>query len=408
MGRTERTVFISYRRSTGASWALAVSQHLTHHGYDVFFDFTGIPSGDFEHAILGNIRERAHFLILLTPSALARVDRPGDWLRREIEYAMEQRRNIVPLLLEGFDFATPSIGRHLTGTLSALKGYQGLSVPIEYFDAAMERLRTSYLNVAVEAVSHPKVPLPNPLGTAAQRSAAASAPAVTRDDLLAVRWFERGVDVSDIETKIAYYTEAITIVPTFVAPFNNRGNALGRIGDWEGALADYDEAIRLSRNNAEAFNNRGVALAKLGRFERALTDFDESIRLRPDDFESRCNRAISRTDRSDWKGAIADYDEALRLKPDDAETHNNRGVARSKTGDLQGALTDFDAAIKLSPQALEPIYNRALARTDSGDWLGAVADYRAYLELGGEQIATNRPVVEKMIQLLVDRAKAKS
>ena len=56
-------------------------------------------SGDFERIILGNITARAHFLVLLTPSALERCDDPGDWLRREIETALANQRNIVPLML---------------------------------------------------------------------------------------------------------------------------------------------------------------------------------------------------------------------------------------------------------------------------------------------------------------------
>ena len=55
MSRVEKTVFISYRR-TSASWALNIYQHLTQHGYDVFFDFIGIASGDFERVILENIK----------------------------------------------------------------------------------------------------------------------------------------------------------------------------------------------------------------------------------------------------------------------------------------------------------------------------------------------------------------
>src|SRR4051812_45333004 len=80
MERIEKTVFISYRR-TNVPWALAVYQNLTNHGYDVFFDYTGIASGDFERIILGNIKASAHFLVLLTPSALERCSDPGDWLR---------------------------------------------------------------------------------------------------------------------------------------------------------------------------------------------------------------------------------------------------------------------------------------------------------------------------------------
>src|SRR6516164_10733454 len=103
MERVEKTVFVSYRR-TNIPWALAIFQNLTQHGFDVFFDYNGIASGDFERVILGNIKARAHFLVLLTPSALKRCSEPEDWLRREIEAAMSSQRNVVPVMLEGFDF----------------------------------------------------------------------------------------------------------------------------------------------------------------------------------------------------------------------------------------------------------------------------------------------------------------
>ena len=124
MGRIEKTVFISYRR-TNLPWALAIYQNLTHHGYDVFFDYESINSGDFEQIILGNIKARAHFIVILTPSALERCNEPGDWLRREIEAAIEQKRNIVPLFLEGFNFGSPSIAKYLTGKMALLKKYNG-------------------------------------------------------------------------------------------------------------------------------------------------------------------------------------------------------------------------------------------------------------------------------------------
>jgi hypothetical protein len=106
MGRIEKTVFISYRRDT--PWfARAVFQSLTQYGYDVFLDYTGLASGDFESVILENIRARAHFVVLLTPSALERCTEPADWLRREIETALESRRNIVSLTQEGSTLTHP-------------------------------------------------------------------------------------------------------------------------------------------------------------------------------------------------------------------------------------------------------------------------------------------------------------
>jgi len=151
--RIEKTVFISYRR-TNASWALNVYRDLASHGYEVFVDFAGIASGDFERMIVENIRARAHFVLLLTPSALDGCNRPEDWLRREIETALEARRNIVPLMFDGFDFNGPNIAKKLTGKLSTLQRYNALEIPVRYFDEAMGRLR-KWLNVPLEAVLHP-------------------------------------------------------------------------------------------------------------------------------------------------------------------------------------------------------------------------------------------------------------
>jgi hypothetical protein len=95
MERFDKTVFISYRR-LATPWAHAILYALERHGYDVFIDFK-IASGDFEEAIFANIKARAHFLPLLTPTALGRCGDPADLFRREIDTAIAERRNIVPI-----------------------------------------------------------------------------------------------------------------------------------------------------------------------------------------------------------------------------------------------------------------------------------------------------------------------
>lgn len=154
MARIEKTIFISYRRKD-ISWALAVYQYLTGRKYDVFFDYTSLSGGDFEQVIVSNIKARAHFVLILTPTALDRCNEPGDWLRREIELAVDEKRNILPLIFDGFSFSTPSIAEKLTGKLSYINRYNGLDVPAGYFIEAMERLSTRYLNVPLNAVIHP-------------------------------------------------------------------------------------------------------------------------------------------------------------------------------------------------------------------------------------------------------------
>jgi hypothetical protein len=102
-----------------------------------------------------NIRARAHFLVLLTPTALERCSDPNDWMRREIEAAPASQRNIVPLMLAGFNFGAPATASQLTGKLAVLKKYNALPIPQGYFSPAIKRLRNKFLNLQVDAVLHP-------------------------------------------------------------------------------------------------------------------------------------------------------------------------------------------------------------------------------------------------------------
>ncbi len=258
MERVDKTVFLSYRR-TNSPWALAIYQSLTSHGFDVFFDYNGIASGDFEKVILGNITARAHFLVLLTPSALERCHEPEDWLYREIEAALENQRNVVPIMLEGFDFGGRGIAGQLTGKIAALQKYNALEVPAAYFEAAMERLRGRFLNVPLSAVLHPASPFAQQAATE-QKHAADAAPAVQENELTAQQWFELGVVANDLDEKIRFNSEAIRLKPDSADAFYNRAIARNATGDVEGAVKDYHEAIRLSPDFAEAFRNRGTQL----------------------------------------------------------------------------------------------------------------------------------------------------
>lgn len=198
MGRVEKTVFISYRR-TNIPWALAIYQNLTSHGYDVFFDYDSIPSGDFEQVILGNIRARAHFLVVLTPSALERCVNPDDWLRREIETALDEKRNIVPIFLEGFDFGSPSISKYLTGKLEALKKYNGQNVPAGFFDEGMQKIREKFLSVPLDAVLHP---IPAIVQEVIRKQQVAANNATKVKELTAQEEIRKGYKSSDVERPI--------------------------------------------------------------------------------------------------------------------------------------------------------------------------------------------------------------
>ncbi len=381
--RIEKTVFISYRR-TNLPWALAIFQYLTAHGYDVFFDYTSINSGDFEQVILENIKARAHFIVILTPSALERCEEPGDWLRREIESALAARRNIVPLMFEGFDFGSPSIARHLSGKLAALKQYNALNVPADYFDEAMSRLCSRFLSVPLEAVLHPASKSAR-AAVKEQQAAAAGAAPVESTQLTAQEWYEKGLRLdNNSDEEIRCYSEAIRLKPDFSEAYNNRGVARKAKGDLEGALEDYDEAIRLKPGDADPYNNRGNARLQKGDLEGAIQDYSAAIRLKANFSEAYYNRGIARKAKNDLAGAIQDYSEAIRIKPDYPAAYNNRGIARKAKGDLEGAIKDYSETIRLRPNGADAYYSRGNARKAKGDLEGAIRDYGDAIRLKPE------------------------
>ncbi|MBI5963589.1 MAG: tetratricopeptide repeat protein [Chloroflexi bacterium] len=294
MGRIEKTVFISYRR-TNYWTALAIFQNLNANGYDVFFDYKSIPSGDFEQAIIENIKSRAHFVVILSPSALERCNEPGDWLRREMETAIENQRNIIPLMMEGFDFGSPSTLKALTGKLDAFKRYNGLGIPAEYFDEAMTKLRGErFLNKPLELVSHPVADITKQI-TGEQKYNANEAAQVEADQLTAEELFERAYaqqEAKNYDEAIRYYTEAIQLEPDLNAAYNNLGVLLNTLKRYDEAEAAYRKAIEINPAYASAYYNLGVLLNTLKRYDEAEAAYRKAIEINPAEASAYNNLVI--------------------------------------------------------------------------------------------------------------------
>jgi tetratricopeptide (TPR) repeat protein len=138
------TVFISYRR-INIFTALAVQRHLVEQKYDVFFDYASLDSGDFEQHILLNVEQRMHFVCLLTPDSLERCSDPNDWFRRELEQAITHKRNVIPLIFEGFD--PNDFEDYLPSHLRILADIEPVKVGIEQFDHTMQIMCDNFLTL---------------------------------------------------------------------------------------------------------------------------------------------------------------------------------------------------------------------------------------------------------------------
>ncbi len=94
-------------------------------------------------------------------------------------------------------------------------------------------------------------------------------------------WFQRAIEIDDLDSKIQYYTNAIRNNQNTINSFFYRGLAYLNLKQFKKAYDDNDVAISLSPNFAEAFTNRAVSSYWLGQYNQAIADFETSIQLNP-------------------------------------------------------------------------------------------------------------------------------
>lgn len=67
--------------------------------------------------------------------------------------------------------------------------------------------------------------------------------------------------------------------PRYEVAWNNRGNALARLGRYEEALRCYERALTLDPGYRGSWMNKGYVLTKLGRYDEAAVCADRAMRI---------------------------------------------------------------------------------------------------------------------------------
>lgn len=130
-------VFISYRRDGGDMMAHILYERLTERGFSVFQDIEVLRSGKFNTAIYEVIEQCKDVILVLPPNSLERCEDENDWVRNEIVFAIKNKKNIVPVMLRGFEWP-----EKLPLEMAEIRFYNGLAANTEYFDQFLEKLET--------------------------------------------------------------------------------------------------------------------------------------------------------------------------------------------------------------------------------------------------------------------------
>lgn len=345
----QKSVFISYRR-TNMPIAQTVRLSLKPQGFDVFFDYDSLDSGDFSQTIINQVGARAHFVLILTPSALERCADPNDWVRKEIEEAIRLQRNIVPLFFEGFDFAKEQ--HVLKGDyLPLLPNYNGLNIYWDYLDEGMARLRDRFLSKSVELVLHP-VAQEETERIEYVQTTTDDKPAPTEKQLKAQEYFEKGIidhRHSKYKDAIEDFTLAVLLDETFSEAYFRRGSSYWNNGNKERALLDWEKAVHVDPDHHKINIMRAYIWVEKSELEKALHEAEKGVTTNPELDEAYFARAWVKNVLKDYEYAIADYTQAIELNPDYTIAYYNRGESYYHQNNYDAAIADWQKTLELDP-----------------------------------------------------------
>jgi len=128
-------IFVSYRRDGGDVTAGLICARLKNLNYTVFYDYDSLHGGVFDERIYVAIENCTDFVLVLPPHALDRCENDDDWVRKEIRHALKHKKNIIPVMLPGFDFP-----EKLPEDIADVARYNGVQFFMAYLDAVIDSI----------------------------------------------------------------------------------------------------------------------------------------------------------------------------------------------------------------------------------------------------------------------------
>ena len=146
-------IFISYRRDGGDALAGRLADRFNALGYKVFYDVESMRSGTFNTQILDAIALCNDVLLVLPPNALDRCVNEDDWVRQELAFALKHNKNIIPIMMRGFEFP-----KTLPVDIDKIRYMEGVTASSEYFDAVIDKIE-SLLMADLKSIDNTKFPV---------------------------------------------------------------------------------------------------------------------------------------------------------------------------------------------------------------------------------------------------------
>lgn len=157
-----------------------------------------------------------------------------------------------------------------------------------------------------------------------------------------------------------WYSNAIAQQPTWALPYNNRGLARFRQGNFSSAEADFDAAKSRDTNYMAPYLNNGKCLAAERRFTNAIAELQTARSMASTNASVYYNLGWIYDEQGNFADALTNFTQALTRNPAHNKARLARGITHAKRNEVTEAVADFYGVIN---------------GVASGDMLAAIAAY---------------------------------
>lgn len=133
---TENDVFISYRRDGGGTVARLLYEVFKAKGIRCFMDAETLGEGNFGQSITQHLENAENFVFIVSPGVFDRCSDPNDWVRKEIEGALQKDIKIIPVFVNGVTGFPPV----LPEAIATIAGINAFTLSHEHFDAELDKM----------------------------------------------------------------------------------------------------------------------------------------------------------------------------------------------------------------------------------------------------------------------------
>ncbi|MCA0457003.1 MAG: toll/interleukin-1 receptor domain-containing protein [Chloroflexi bacterium] len=416
-------IFISYRRDDTKAIAGRLYDRLESAiGADnLFLDVDHIPPGvDFRAFLQNAIAEADVVLIIIGPKwseiLKQRIKDPNDFVRIELESALEQRKITIPVLVDGAKMPNASdLPKRVAAVLPFLnaavlgdganfrRDVDRLIVDLNHPESlkpppALPDIHATPLGVVTKPLGNRRpmrwivglLIIAVLVGTgwvvATLLRNSTLTPLITPTVATQVLVQPSATGILELATKVSTATAAPTatntlrptdtrIPPTFTRTLPPTNTAVPP------TRGNFVTFIAQATSTSSGPGNVGTIIANMRATSAARTTDVYDQFPNPQSASDYMDRGLEFYYQNLFDLAIADYTQAITLNPQYVGAYNNRGLAYKKQNKLSEAIADYTQAIALDPQYARAYNNRGVAYKEQGKLTEAIADYTQAITL---------------------------